>query len=120
MGPQEPSLPRKRRRWPRILAFLFLAFVIWEATAYWRGALMAHIDDALGQPELRILGYPALRHGSPVAKLLEQRYGIRLHLEGCWTFNPFFDLYIDGYNREMASLLLRRHGRMCSRNARAV
>lgn len=87
-------------RHPVLLSFLalVLVYILWHATPYSRGMLMAEIDCLRGHYEMKsagLLGPGAGRY----RQLLEERYGVRVDgMAGCmvsWDLSS----YIDGYNR---------------------
>lgn len=87
---------QRPRRWRRIVLVIG-AVILWLATAYPRGMLMAYLDCSFGYYEIQTHGYPIDRSGA-IARLLKQRYAVTLnHAAGCTAWPTTTD-YIDGYN----------------------
>jgi hypothetical protein len=104
----------RNRSWARRplvwLSAVALSVPLWHALAYPRGALEARIDDARGDYE--VLGYGLPAPWTPgAARLLEERYGVRLRgVAGCCV-SPWVRWHADGYNAASEPLLRERFGK---------
>ena len=107
-----PPLLKSRRFW--LIAGPCLAFaVLWIPTAYARGMLMAHFDNARG--EYRVLTYGTPRTPRLAAKhaeysgLLRERYGVKLNpVDGPMGLRVTW--YVTGYNSVSKRLLQQQYG----------
>ena len=100
----KPSLLSRRR----IILALISLVVSWYAGSYWRGMSMAIIDYTCGHYEVKTYGYPP---GSrwEYARLLRERYDVKLKsVAGC-VVSPDEEWYVGGYNSVSERLLLAKY-----------
>jgi hypothetical protein len=103
-------LPRSRRAWGLTVAAAVVLTVAWYVGAYPRGMLMAYIDHACGHDEIQTSGYSA-GYGWEYGRLLQERYGVRLHAVADCKVWPHERWYVRGYNSVSERLLTKKHGR---------
>jgi hypothetical protein len=124
-GPQEVAMAfLLKSRWSRALAIAAVVAlpVLWWATAYPRGVLMAHFDHARGRYEVQTYGEGPPPWRGEYGRLLKERYGIRLNHVASRDVSPWVRAYADGYNSVSMSLLEEKYGedvfRECTDEAR--
>jgi hypothetical protein len=100
------SLLKSRRAWA--VALVTVVF-LWIPAAGLRGMLMAYIDHARGHREVKTLGHPPPWEGQ-YARLLNERYGVKLNrVAGC-VVTPWLAWYVKGYNAASRGLLQGEYG----------
>src|SRR5262245_31023182 len=101
--------PKTRRGWLIAAGIGCLLAFVWPLTAYPRGMLRAYIDHARGHFEQKTFGYPAPWRWE-YARLLEEKYGVKLNaVAGCEVDYSLFE-YVEGYNAVSTSLLIDHFG----------
>jgi hypothetical protein len=104
------SLLKSTRFWRWAVVVTLAAVVLWYAAAYPRGVVMAYLDHARGQEELRTWGLPPPEPlDRELRTLLRERYGVALHRGGC-ELPPRWG-YDVGYAETARSLTARQHGK---------
>jgi hypothetical protein len=107
---------KSRRARVVTVAALLAFYPVWWLTAYPRGMLMAHLDNARGHYEVKVYGCLLMppdeeEQFSKYAQLLNGRYGVDLHpVAGCvvtWQLKQ----YCSGYNSSSEGLLFEKHGK---------
>jgi hypothetical protein len=105
------ALSKLRRRW--VIILVSGAVILWYATAYWRGMLMAYVDHTCGHYEM--LGY-----GSPMSPEQQEKHALYLSemrerynvtytcVAGC-VVSSSLRSYVEGYNSVSRRLLLEAH-----------
>ena len=82
----------------------------WYLTPYYRGMVMAHIDQQRGRLEIKSLGYPPPWHEEYV-DLLENRYHIKVKQVGEGEVSWQLRNYANGYNEAARARLVKRYGK---------
>jgi hypothetical protein len=96
--------------WRRFVLATVVFVVVWYAGSYPRGMAMAYIDHARGHYEEKTYGYPSPTRWE-YARLLKERYDVKLHaVAGCMVY-PHEEWYVGGYNDVSEHLLLKKHGK---------
>jgi hypothetical protein len=104
------SLLKSPRFWKWGVLAVVAAAPLWYLTSYPRGALMARIYHARGHYEVQAYGFPPPWQWQ-YAKLLKERYCVRLHpVAGCVVTNSLV-WYADGYNVVSEFLLMVEYER---------
>jgi hypothetical protein len=117
-------IPLKSRRSRVVTVAALVALpVVWWASTYPRGVLMAHLDHARGHYEVQTAGLPAPWEWD-FARLLEERYGVQLNrVAGCNVPHSLRS-YITGYNSVSVRLLEEKFGKdifpECAAEARVM
>jgi hypothetical protein len=89
-----------------VLALVFLSLT----PSYSSGVREAYADHARGHYEIKTYGIPA-PWDEEYHRLLQQKYGVRLHqVAGCVVSRGFSD-YVRGYNDISTRLLREKYGR---------
>jgi hypothetical protein len=99
-------LLKSRPAW--VTAFALL--VLWLLTAYPRGAVMAYADRARGHREVKVYGYPP-RERAEYARLLRERYGVKLNAVAGCVVTEELTWYVRGYNAVSSRRLNEEYGR---------
>jgi hypothetical protein len=104
-------LPRTALGWAKAVTAVLALLVAWYFSAYPRGMLMACIDHARGHHELQVYGYPFYPERELYARLLGERYGVKLHaIAGCVVSEDLV-WFAAGYNAISQCLLNARYGK---------
>jgi hypothetical protein len=113
--------PSSLREWFKALASVRAPIVSWYLVAYLRGMLVACFDHARGQYELQTFGFPAFWLWEK-ARLLDEKYKVKLHTAGYCIVTESLHCYITGYNSVSRKLLMKKFGydifRECTELAR--
>jgi hypothetical protein len=92
------------------VAFPIGCLYAWEATASLRGQMAARRDVADGHYNLLVYGLP-VEWREDDARILQQRYDIRMKaVAGCTVSGGLID-YVDGYDRYVAKKAKGKFGR---------
>ena len=87
----------------------FSGFVGWEAAAPIRGQLAAQYDLMRGYPQVLAFGHPTAWRPE-YARLLRERYGIKMEVvAGCGVSESLI-AYVEGYNQTTMRAVNRRFG----------
>jgi hypothetical protein len=117
------AFPLKSRR-SRVVAVTvgITMLVVWWASAYPRGVLMAHLDHARGHYQVLSFGLCSQPWDDECTDLLWERYGVeRNWVDGPWWL-PWRWSYFSGYGSTSERLLEEKFGkdifRECAAEAR--
>jgi hypothetical protein len=96
----EPRRLRLTRRWAVLIAVVLAAITVavaWRSLAYPRGMLAARFDMARGRYQIQTYGKPVAWRAE-CARLLLNRYGVKLNeVAGCCVTEELIS-WVDGYN----------------------
>jgi hypothetical protein len=96
--------------WRRFVLGAIVFVVVWYAGSYPRGMAMAYIDHACGHYEEKTYGLPDPSRWE-YARLLKERYDVKLHaVAGCEVY-PDDEWYVGGYNAVSRRLLLQKYSK---------
>jgi hypothetical protein len=104
-------LPRTVLGWAKTIFAALALIVAWYFTAYPRGMLMACIDHARGQYEMKTYGYPFYPEREEYTRLLDERYGVKMHAVAGCVVSEDLVWFADGYNAASVPLLNARNGK---------
>lgn len=93
-----------------VVLALVLAAILWVATPYPRGMLMAQLDYLRGHLEVKTYGYP-VRWRRRYGQILQERYGVHLNTVAGCCISPWLQAYVAGYNDVAEAHLREMFGR---------